>query len=324
MITSVDSVIIGKNVPASFTDIDALAIGDIALFNQDRALITSEEEYKAANAIYFGVAQSKVNVTMPDGSVVKKANIYFSNKLDIKGLKSAVYCDFVAPTEDTVKIDFSGSTIIAGHRYVVRVLYKDIETPGWQFTHTYEAVAPSEEVADLIEILVKKMNKHANRRVVVTSDATSITLTAMPKTDNEGVDSLSDYTTVAMEVTLYKTIPSAIIANFPEKVPGAVITKTQGNPGRGYWKQVRDYERYQQGYKGYKYTDALPAFVSAPQVVEGAEYDYLSVMGENLYLSNDNQYIKNTPMSVNLFVEKGTLGSSDIVAWLTGAEVAGA
>lgn len=317
MITSVDSVIIGKNVPASFSDIDALAIGDIALFNQDRALIKSEDEYKAASAIYFGVAQAKVKVAMPDGSVADKANIYFSNKLDIKGLKSVVYSDYVAPSEDKVVLDFSNAIIIAGHRYVVRILYKDIETPGWQFTHTYEAIAPSEEAADLIEILVKKMNKHANRRVVITSDATSITMEAMPKNDNEGVDSLSDYSTVAMEVTLYKTIPSAIVANFPEKVPGAIITKTQGNPGRGFWKQVRDYERYQQGYKGYKYTDALPAFVSAPQVVEGAEYDYLSVMGENLYLSNDNQYIKNTPMSVNLFVEKGSLGSSAIVTWLT-------
>lgn len=317
MITSVDSVIIGKKCPASYTDIDALAVGDVALFNQDRALITSEEEYKEATAIFFGVAQPKVNVTMPDGSVAQKANIYFSNKLDIKGLKSAVYSDYVAPTEDKVVINFANSTIITGHRYVVRVLYKDIETPGWQFTHTYEATAPSEEVADLIELLVKKMNKHANRRVVVTSDATSITLTAMPKTDNEGVDSLSDYTTVAMEVTLYKTIPGAMLANFPEKVPGAVITKTQGNPGRGFWKQVRDYERYQQGYKGYKYTDALPAFVSDMKTVEGAEYDYLSVMGENLYLSNDNQYIKNTPMSVNLFVEKGSLAESLIVTCLT-------
>lgn len=316
MITSVDSVIIGKKCPASYTDIDALAVGDVALFNQDRALITSEEEYKEATAIFFGVAQPKVNVTMPDGSVAQKANIYFSNKLDIKGLKSAVYSDYVAPTEDKVVINFANSTIITGHRYVVRVLYKDIETPGWQFTHTYEATAPSEEVADLIELLVKKMNKHANRRVVVTSDATSITLTAMPKTDNEGVDSLSDYTTVAMEVTLYKTIPGAMLANFPEKVPGAVITKTQGNPGRGFWKQVRDYERYQQGYKGYKYTDALPAFVSDMKTVEGAEYDYLSVMGENLYLSNDNQYIKNTPMSVNLFVEKGSLAESLIVTCL--------
>lgn len=322
MITSVDSVIIGKKVNGSATTAEELAIGDVALFNQDRVIITGEEDYKAANAIYFGVAQAKVNVTMPDGSVEQKANIYFSNKLDIKGLKSAVFCEYTAPEEDKVVIDFSNATIITGHRYVVRVLYKDIETPGWQFTHTYEATAPSEDAADLIAELVKKMNKHANRRVVVTSDATSITMTAMPKTDNEGVDSPSEYTTVAMEVTMYKTIPGAMLANFPEKVPGAVITKTQGNPGRGYWKQVRDYERRQQGYKGYKYTDTYPSFVSAMQTVEGAEYDYLSVMGENLYLSNDNQYIKNTPMSVNLFVEKGSLAGSTLLSLLLTGEQA--
>lgn len=310
MITSVDTVIIGKNCPASYTDIDSLAVGDVAMFNQDRQLIVDEAGFEAAKSIYFGVAQNKINVVMPDGSVAEKANIYFSNKLDVKGIKSAVYCDYTAPTEDEIKIDLSNASIIAGHRYVIRIVYKDIETPGWQFTHTYEAVAPSEDAADLIAELVKKMNKHANRRVIITSDATSITMTAMPKTDNEGVDSPSEYTVVSMEASFYKTVPSAIISNFPEKVAGAVVTKTQGNPGRGYWKQVRDYERRQQGYKGYKYTDTYPEFVSKMQVVEGAEYDYMSIMGENLYLSNDNQYIKNTPISVNIFVEKGSLGSS--------------
>ena len=39
MITSVDTVIIGKNCPASYTDIDSLAVGDVAMFNQDRQLI---------------------------------------------------------------------------------------------------------------------------------------------------------------------------------------------------------------------------------------------------------------------------------------------
>ena len=105
MITSVDSVIIGKRVPTNFTIAKDLQVGDVAMFNQDKVLIKGEDDFKAATAIYIGVAQPQVMVTMPNGEVQPQANIYFSNKLDIKGLKSAVYCGFQAPVEDKVVIN---------------------------------------------------------------------------------------------------------------------------------------------------------------------------------------------------------------------------
>lgn len=327
MITSVETVLIGKNCPASYTTADALAVGDVALFDENKSIVTSAEQAAAASALYVGVAQPKVNVTMPDGTVAQKANIEFSNKIQKASKPSMLITEYVAPVEDKIVIDLSAATLVAGHRYVLRIVYKDLYEAPNQFTHTYEVIAPSEAVADLIAEFVKKINKHANRRIVVTSDATSITLTAMPKDDNEGVDSISEYTTVSMEASLYKTIPSAIISNFPEKVPGAVITKTQGNPGKGYWKQVRDLEKRQQGYKGYKFTDSFPSFVANLQVEEGAEYDYMIIEHQNLYLSNDNQYIKNTPLTASLFVKKGTLVGSlvedGVAAFISGEVAAG-
>ncbi len=118
----------------------------------------------------------------------------------------------------------------------------------------------------------------------------------MEKDDNEGVNSLNEYSVVCMEATLYVTIPGALLSNIPEQVAGAVITKTAGNPGKGYWKQVRDAELRNMGYKGQVYSGAYPTIEQARKVTEGATYDYLTMKNDNLYLSPDNQYIKTTPL----------------------------
>lgn len=119
------------------------------------------------------------------------------------------------------------ATIVAGHRYVLRVLYKDIEANNFQFTHTYEVYAESNEAQKLAEAFVKKINAHKNRRIQAENAAAVLTLTAMVKDDNEGVYSLNEYSVVDMEVSLYHTVPGALLANQPEAVSGATIAKTQ-------------------------------------------------------------------------------------------------
>lgn len=324
MITRVDTVLIGKNCPASYSTVDALNVGDVALFDENRNIITDAAKAVKATSVYVGVAKDKVKVSMPNGSVESKANIEFSNRIDKTSHPSFVIGEYSAPVEDKVVIDLTSASIVTGHRYVIRIVYNDIyEAPG-QFTHTYEVYASSDEATDLINAFEKKINAHTNRRITVSKTATTLTLTAMPKTDNDGVYSISEYTTVSMDVTFYKTIPSALVSNYPEKVSGATITKTQGNPGKGYWKQVRDIEKRMQGYKGHKFTDAYPAVVAPMMVEENATYDYVTIENDNLYLSNDNQYIKTTPLTTEVYVKSGSLSSSqfskNLLAFVTGNE----
>jgi hypothetical protein len=207
----------------------------------------------------------------------------------------------------------TNATVVAGHRYVLRVLYKDIEANNFQFTHTYAVYAESNEAQKLAKAFVKKINAHKNRRIQAQNDAAVLTLNAMVKDDNEGVYSLNEYSVVDMEVSLYHTIPGALLANQPEAVAGATIVKTPGNPGRGFWKQVRDAEVRYMGYKGHVFTGAYPEVEQARKVVEGTKYDCAVIENDNLYLSNDNQYIKTTPLTtevycpgmVNSIVDKG-------------------
>lgn len=317
MITSVHTVLIGKSCPSSYSTVDALEAGEVALFDQNKAILKTAAEAAEASSLYVGVAGEKINVTMPNGTVAQKANIEFSNEIQKSSKPSAVIGRHVEPTQDKVVVTLTNATIVAGHRYVLRVLYKDIEANNFQFTHTYEVYAESNEAQKLAEAFVKKINAHKNRRIQAENAnsriqaenaAAVLTLKAMVKDDNEGVYSLNEYSVVDMEVSLYHTVPGALLANQPEAVAGATIEKTPGNPGKGFWKQVRDAEVRNMGYKGHVFTGAYPEVEQARKVAEGISYDYAVIENDNLYLSNDNQYIKTTPLTTEVYCP-GMVGS---------------
>lgn len=324
MITSVHTVLIGKECPASYTTVDDLNAGEVALFDQNKAILKTAAEAAKASSLYVGVAGEKINVTMPDGNVAQKANIEFSNEIQKSSKPSAVIGQHVEPTQDKVVITLTDATIVAGHRYVLRVLYKDIEANSFQFTHTYEVYAESNEAQKLAEAFVKKINAHKNRRIQAENAAAVLTLTAMVKDDNEGVYSLNEYSVVDMEVSLYHTVPGALLANQPEAVSGATIAKTPGNPGKGFWKQVRDAEVRYMGYKGHVFTGAYPEVEQARKVVEGTSYDYAVIENDNLYLSNDNQYIKTTPLTTEVYCPSmvGSIVDKGIQSFIKGETVA--
>lgn len=324
MITSVHTVLIGKECPASYTTVDALNAGEVALFDQNKAILKTAAEAAKASSLYVGVAGEKINVTMPDGNVAQKANIEFSNEIQKSSKPSAVIGQHVEPTQDKVVITLTNATIVAGHRYVLRVLYKDIEANNFQFTHTYEVYAESNEAQKLAEAFVKKINAHKNRRIQAENAAAVLTLTAMVKDDNEGVYSLNEYSVVDMEVSLYHTVPGALLANQPKAVSGATIAKTPGNPGKGFWKQVRDAEVRYMGYKGHVFTGAYPEVEQARKVVEGTKYDCAVIENDNLYLSNDNQYIKTTPLTTEVYCPSmvGSIVDKGIQSFIKGETVA--
>lgn len=324
MITSVHTVLIGTKCPDRYTTADVLNAGEVALFDQNRAILKTAAEAAKASSLYVGVAGPKINVTMPNGTVAQKANIEFSNEIQKSSKPSAVIGANVEPTQDKVVVTLTNATVVAGHRYVLRVLYKDIEANNFQFTHTYEVYAESNEAQKLAEAFAKKINAHKNRRIQAQDAEAVLTLTAMVKDDNEGVYSLNEYSVVDMEVSLYHTIPGALLANQPEAVAGATIVKTPGNPGRGFWKQVRDAEVRYMGYKGHVFTGAYPEVEQARKVVEGTKYDCAVIENDNLYLSNDNQYIKTTPLTTEVYCPNmvGSIVDKGIQSFIKGETVA--
>lgn len=303
MIQRVDTVLIGKkaNVVAAET-LSGFAEGDVVVFNENRMPIAAADAADAST-LYIGVIGKEVEAVKKDGSIEKTRLVDFSNPIK-KDSKPRMHVSAHAePVEEEITIDLANATIVAGHRYVLRIVYKDIEGAPGQFTHTYEHYATSDQAADLLAALLKKINKHANRRVIAdySEGASIMTLTAMPKTDNEGVNSLNEYSIVNMEATMYETVPGQLLSNIPESF-GEEIEKTPATHGVGYWKQVRDQEVRNMGYKGLVYTGAFPSLSQELKTVEGAEYNVITIENDNLYLSNDNQYVKTTPMVAEIYV----------------------
>lgn len=323
MITRVDSVMIGKKCPASYTIVDDLNAGEVALFDENRALIKDQDDALKASTIYVGVCTGGMTVTMPDGTSSTKKVVEYSNAIQKASKPSYVMGDYKAPVAEKIEIDLTSAKPVIGHRYVLRIVYKDLyEAPG-QFTHTYDAIATTETADDLGNALLKKINKHANRRVNATFASHKLTLTALPKDDNEGVYSLNEYSVVSMEASLYVTIPGALLSNVPEAVAGATIKKTAGHPGKGFWKQVRDMEVRMLGYKGHVFTDAYPIIEPKRFVTEGATYDYFTIENDNLYLSPDNQYIKTTPLTTEVYVEHAAGNKTSVFAKALGSFITG-
>lgn len=323
MITKVNTVLIGKTCPISYDTVDTLNQGAVALFDENKSLIKDEASAVKASTVYIGVVGENMTIALPNGNSTTRRSVEYSNAIQKASNPSYVIGKYVAPVEEKIEIDLTHANVVIGHRYVLRIVYKDMyEAPG-QFTHTYEAIATTEAATDLGNALLKKIDKHANRRVSATFTSNKLTLTALPKDDNEGVYSLNEYSVVSMEASLYVTIPGALLSNVPEAVLGATITKIAGTPGKGCWKQVRDAEVRMLGYKGHVFTDAYPIVEPKRNVTKGASYDCITIENDNLYLSPDNQYIKTTPLTTELYVEKtDELSTSQFVknleAFITG------
>lgn len=298
MFTKPSQVIIGKKV--NIADTNTLAVGDITVVDESMKVATAPAD---ASALYIGVCTGKEEIALPDGTTSEISIMKWSDRIQKASKPSYATAEFEAPENAKIEIDLTNAELVVGHRYVLRILYKDMDAANFQFTHTYEHVAATEIVDDLGNALLKQINKHANRRVNATYATGMLTLTAKDKNYDNAVDSLDEYSIVSMDASLYVTIPGALLSNQPEKVAGAVITKTEGNPGKGFWKQVRDAEARAMGYSGKVYTGAYPSIEQDRMVTKDAEYNYITIENDNLYLSPDNQYVKTTPVMTEVYCE---------------------
>lgn len=313
MFTKPSQVIIGKKV--NIADTASLTVGDITVVDENMKAASAPAD---ASALYIGVCTGKEEITLPNGTVDEVSIMKWSDRIQKASKPSFADGEFEAPSNAKIEINLTAVEPVIGHRYVLRILYKDMNIANFQFTHTYEHVATTEVADDLGNALLKQINKHANRRVNATYASSKLTLTAKDKNYDNAVDSLDEYSIVSMDASLYVTIPGALLSNQPEKVVGAVITKTEGKPGKGFWKQVRDVELRAMGYSGIVKTGAYPSIEQDRMVTKDAEYNYITIENDNLYLSPDNQYIKTTPVLTEVYCE------GDIAAIASALEAFGA
>ena len=309
MLNHVNTVLIAKTI-ASGTSVDALKIGDVALFNEEKNIVTAETA-ASAKELYIGVCEGKEMVYDVEGNGTEKSVIRYSMPIQKGSNPHMVISAFEAKREDSIKITATNVIPEVGHRYVLRLVYNDIhEAPG-QFTHTYEVIAKTTAAADLMASFAKKINKHKEARVVATVEGAVLTIKAKEIPYNEGITLDALYSQVSVDAFMWTTIPSGLLSNVMYPIANLTIAKTQGTPGKGNAYIVRDRENAALGYRGITHRANGIYPYNAPEFKSdlSAEYDTVTIEWDNKYLSNDNQYIKTTPLATELYVASSVADS---------------
>lgn len=328
MMQYVNTVLVGgtQGTTISAVDVNSMAAGSIVMVDADGKLIKTQADASAAKAVKFGLITGRtLDYTKPDGTAASLKDVTYSNLFTKNAVRQMSKFSFVAPAEDVITFTFTGFTPVVGHRYVVRVIYKDIyEHPG-QFTKSYEVVAKGTNLkTDLIDRLVKEMNKDKGRRIDVTSTATTIVLTAKPKDDNEGKESINIYTQVVMDATMYYTDPSAAGFASKNKYPliGLAIAKVAGTPGKGNAKLIRDREQAALSYRGILNRTWWPIIKPELNVDLSKKYDGFVIEFEPEHANAEDSFGK-TKQSVEIYVDNTAALATTMLYKLTDAFVNG-
>lgn len=302
---------------------DAAAVGEIVMADQDYQPVAGGD---TPEVVYLGLVEGKETVYDGTGAAVTKSVVRWSMPIQIDKIRSMVANDFEAKTEDVLTYDFSGvgaNVIEVGHRYVLRIIYRDVyEAPG-QYTQQWEVIASTANVADLIASFEKKINKQKGSRVIATSTGTSLTLTAKQIVDYDpymrrtnGV--IDNYSQVSMEGVFYTTIPTGLLSNVAYPVTGLEITKTQGGPGKGNAYIVRDREYQSLGYRGILYRTGSRGYNLKPALTVDVTrfpangYDEFILEWDNKFRTSDMNYIKQTPLALEIYGIDGADVHTDI------------
>lgn len=312
MLNHVNTVLIAKTVATATAPAD-MVVGDVALFNELKQIVNATTA-ATAKELYIGVCEGKEVVYDKEGNSSTISVIRYSMPIQKGSNPHLVISEYEAKAEDKIVITATNVAPEVGHRYVLRLVYNDIhEAPG-QFTHTYEVIAKSTSADDLMAAFAKKINKHKEARVVATVASAVLTLDAKEIPYNEGITLDALYTQVSVEAFMWTTIPSGLLSNVMYPISNLTIAKTQGTPGKGNAYIVRDRENAALGYRGITHrANGIYPYI-APEFKSdlSANYDTVTVEWDNKYLSDDNQYIKTTPLATELYVVAGEVADSVI------------
>lgn len=172
MLQYVNSVLVGK---AQATTVGSLSnAGDLVMVDEKGAIISTEAAAAAAKKIRLGLVSDKtLDYANPaTGDNVSINLVQYSNYLTPDSIVSYKTFSYSAPIEDVITINMDNATIVAGHRYVLRLVYRDIYEHPAQFAHTYEYIAKDNDNAiDVANEFKSLINKDTRRRCTATVGA---------------------------------------------------------------------------------------------------------------------------------------------------------
>lgn len=337
MITYVNTVLVGTGVNAfvSAAPVKATAIntpsadaGKYVIMNLDQDAANPYAIDANTQKIKVGIVTNKNTMSVgKDGNPVYYPIVKWSNiikKDDIKSFHESTYFD---SSEDTVKIDLSGTdaALLAefakgGKRIVVRLTFKDLPTRYRKWTESYEYVTKiGDDATAIAKAIVKQINiQYKRARVSASADAGVITLVALPYTDDDKVDTINWANRVRFSANIYWTDPTAPAFASKNKyvIQGAIISKVPGKWCQTDAKLVRDRESQAMGYEGILNRGNGTWPIIKPDMVTdlSKHYDGLTLEFENKYYTADD-LVRKTKQTLEIYDE--TKKMTNLIAELT-------
>lgn len=295
---------------ATGTDIDALNINDIVVINEEGTVVTTGT---AADAKALRVVKvvAKQNITLQDGTAKTVSVTRTSDEIKKEEIFTPeVYVIPYAPAvEEVLELDFNSAALPADFdRMVVRVVFKDTEGTKTQITKSFETVAQGAPLAlaTALEDLRKKINRNSNGALSATLVGNVLTITGMPKMDNEGLNSINEYSQYEFTASVFVTRTDSYLAD-QVAIPGLINEiVTPAFKGSGTAKLVRDAEKAMLPYQGNLNFICIPTGRPELSVSMDKTYDTIILEYNKLYRSSQDQFQETTPKKVEIYAEAGT------------------
>lgn len=181
---------------------------------------------------------------------------------------------YSAPTQQVTTISFGTLTPIIGEEYIIKLVYTDMHDRPGQVTKTYDFTAETTNLADLYAGFVSVINADSHRRINAGGGSTNLTLTAKAYDDDDKVNCINDYAQVSFKVFLSSD-------NYASDA--SVTLTTAPDAGNGYWKLVRDEEKWSQGDRGFTNRTKFPVETPEFRTQKGESYNTITVVSKNRF-----------------------------------------
>ena len=331
MIQRTNKIFIGKDINRTAGNVDGLGVatststgyaiatsyiadGEILVLDKNKCILGAGKTISDSDVIYIcqGLSTSYSILNEAGTAMNSMVKMRMSDPIDGRKVKSYNGSSYVAKREQATVLDFTApGAVVVGREYLIRVVYKDVwEHPG-QFTATYRYTPAVTTIGTFLDAMTAKINAHTGRRIIATTNSSStITLTSLPIPQcTTGVNDLDPFTMVE-----FRAFADYINSSGYWTTVGVTsITTTVARYGTGNWENVRDIERAAWGYQGITNRTHYPILLPDVTTDKTKTYDIITIEHDNSYLTPDNQYVKNTPITTQLAFVVPSSGTQETV-----------
>ncbi len=303
MMTRTTKVLIGKDITrtATITSIydgtNKPADGEILVLDKNKKVLAAGSTVADTDIIYICQGTgSTYSYTNDAGTAVAAARLLkFSDPIEGAKVRSYKGVPYTAKAQKVITFAAITAPATAGTEFVLRIVYKDVVAKRGQFSKTYRFIAADTTPEHYYDGLRAAIAADAGARVVG-SGSTTLILTG--KEIPEGATALADIDKFQMvDFDAYLTYVNSDGYQVAITTGGTKTLTTALEYGFGEWELVRDMEKDQLGNEGIMYQREWPPVSHTLSTVVDETYDTIVIEHDRTYLSPDNQYVKQAPMT---------------------------